>query len=78
VVITTVVGEVHHGLHHNRIEPLVPLGMGYSADGCGLHLQTQRLAHRLGDETPGLLVLDDLIAAAHRCNMNLEGQHRSR
>ncbi|KFE71740.1 hypothetical protein DB31_0001 [Hyalangium minutum] len=76
VVIPAGVGEVHHALHHHRIELLVSLGMGHGTEGRRLHLQAQRLAHGFRDEGPDLLILDHLAAAAHRRDMDLERKHR--
>lgn len=71
VVVSAVVAEVHHALHHQRVERAAGAvasaapSMSDLAQGGGLHLQAQRLAHVLGDEAPVLHVLDDLVAAPH-------------
>ena len=73
VVVAPDVREVHHPLHHQRVEPVFPLRVRERAERGGLHLEAERFAHVLRKEAPVRLVLDHLVAAAHRCDVHLEG-----
>jgi hypothetical protein len=77
VVVAAIVGEIHYTFHHERVEALGPMHMHERAEGRSLHLEAERLTHVLGHERPDSGVLEHLVPAAHRRDMDLEGQHGS-
>jgi len=72
-MVVTVVGEVHHALHHHGVDPVLPLAMRELAQGRALGLEREGLAHRLRDERPDRFVLDRLWTGPQGSDVEPEG-----
>ena len=74
MVVASMVREIHNAFHDERVEAPTAVHVGECAERRRLHLQPKTLPHMLGYEAPDIGILDHSVAAAHRGDVQPEGQ----